>query len=150
MVMAAAGLALVPAMATCGDSPTGPEGGELAVLESVGGELLPASVEEAPGFERTYLADSIRLGANGQWTRIQIQRLATPQETPDPVRWESRGRIERLGDTLVLDFECDDVAVCIPPDRLIPTEEGFRTERTATSDPASVLLFRRESWGGAG
>lgn len=132
-------VALVPMIATCGESVVGPEGGEIVELLEVGGQPLPAAVEEAPGFVRTYIADTIHLGANGRWRRTQRNDFTTPSGTQE-ILWQSDGTIERVEGELVLDFVCNDMGLCVAPDRLIPDVGGYRIERQVAID--SIIEFR--------
>lgn len=133
-------VAVIPLVTTCGNgSITGPVGGEIIELVEIGGHPLPAAVEEAPGYVRTWLADTIHLGANGRWSRVQRHEFQTPSETV-PILWESEGTIEEFEGEFILRFVCNDMGLCVAPDRLIPDVGGYRMERQVAVD--SVIVFR--------
>jgi hypothetical protein len=123
----------------CGDGIAEPEGGQVVALATVDGEALPVTSEPAPGFVRTWVADTIRLGANGLWSRRQILEFVNPGEAPETMDWSSDGTVERFEGEIVLAFECNDTGSCVAPDRLIPEEGGYRIER---STQVGVEVFR--------
>jgi hypothetical protein len=133
-------VALIPLATTCGkESITGPVGGEVVELLEIGGEPLPVAIQEAPGYVRTWLADTIHLGENGRWSRIQRHDFQTPSETREVV-WESEGTIEEFEGEIILHFVCNDMGLCVAPDRLIPDVGGYRMEKPVAA--GSVIAFR--------
>ena len=105
--------ALAPIAIACGDDGiTEPEGGQVIALATIGGEALPVTLEPAPGFARTWVADTIHLGANDRWSRRQILEVVNPGETPETQDWASDGTVERFEGEIVLDFVCNDTGSC--------------------------------------
>ncbi len=135
--------ALAPLSIACGDDGiTEPEGGQVIALATIGGEALPVTLEPAPGFARTWVADTIHLGANDLWSRRQILEVVNPGEALETQDWSSDGRVERFEGEIILDFVCNDTGSCIAPDRLIPEEGGgYRIERP-WGDGVQVFRYR--------
>jgi hypothetical protein len=131
--------ALAPLAIACGDGITEPEGGQVIALATIGGQALPVTLEPAPGYARTWVADTIHLGANDLWSRRQILEVVNPGEALETMDWSSDGSVERFEGEIVLAFECNDTGSCIAPDRLIPEEGGYRIER---STEVGVQIFR--------
>jgi hypothetical protein len=140
-------IALAPLSIACGEGVTEPEGGQIVALTTIGGQDLPATLEPTPGYLRTWVADTIRLGANGLWSRRQIMEYGNPVEEPERVDWSSNGKLERAGSEIVLDFVCNDTASCIAPDRLIPEDGGYRIERPI-GEGLEVFRYRITDGGG--
>lgn len=136
-ILVTAGLILA---AACDDDVTGPSfTPQVIALSAVDGTPPPATVEEAPGYLRTWIADTIRIEADGRWTRRQILEFTTPTAGPTALDWASDGTVERFEGELVLSFECNDTASCVAPDRLVPQPYGYSIE-WPTGD--EILIFR--------
>ena len=100
------------------------------------------SIEESPGFVRVYRADTIRFLEDDQWSRVQIQDLTQPGAGTQEIRWESDGFLRYDGSVIVLDFFCDDLALCVAPDRLIPDADRYRIERPVSDTDTLVFYYR--------
>lgn len=135
-------VAAAPVFATCGESAVAPEPEMLLMLETVGGAPLPATVEEAPGYVRVFRADTITFLSDDRWSRVQVQDFTYPGSATQEIHWESEGTVLREGSALVLHFECDDLASCVAPDRLIPDAAGFRIERPGEGEQVLAFLYR--------
>lgn len=83
---------------------------------------LPARV----GSE-TWIADTIRFHAGGEWSRVSVVRLHADGASEDPVRRTSDGFVTLRGDEIVLDFECNDVILrsCVAPDTVRTSGDGL-------------------------
>lgn len=133
-------VAVAPLFAVCGEGVLAPEPEMVVVLETVDGAPLPATVEEAPGHVRVFRGDTINFLTGDRWSRVQVQGLIHPGSATQEFRWESEGTLRRDGTVLVLDYECQDTASCIAPDRLVPDGDGFRIERQVAG--GQVMVFR--------
>lgn len=127
-----------------GTFPGLPDVEQILVLEEVGGESLPATVEEAPGYIRVYRQDVIRLLDNDTWERTQVQDFTYPGSDTQALTLESDGHIERVGDELVLAFVCNDTASCVAPERLVPAGDGYVIQRYPGSMAEVTLRYRVE------
>ena len=136
-------LAMVAAVSWGCDDTTAPEVDREFMLGRVNGELVPVTIEEAPGRFRTYVVDIIRLYDDDTWDRYQEWTLDEPFGPDRLITWESDGTLVRDGDELILDFVCNDTptASCIAPDRLRFTPEGAIIEQPWGSEEGVRLLF---------
>ena len=133
-------VALVGA-AACDDDPARPAEVEVYELVEVAGGPLPATIEEAPGFLRTWVSDVIRIYEDDRWDRVQELRFQAPGEAERELNWTSQGTVVRDGGGAVLSYECNDTALCVAPDRLRFVAGGDALiERPIAPD--SVLVWR--------
>ena len=144
-----AAVAAATLMTSCEDGITGPVGGEVVALTSIGEQALPFAIEEAPGYVRLYRADTIHLGDNDRWSRRTVQDFTRPGSEPLLLDQQSEGTVEYFGEEIILSFPCDDTADCIAPDRLIPETTGYRMERWVTQDSVMVLRYEQVTGGGS-
>lgn len=133
------GLALLPGLAGCGDA-AGPESVEVYALVEVAGAPLPATIEEAPGFVRTFVSDVIRIHGDGRWDRVQELRYRQPDREEREWTSRSEGTTTPFGGGVVLSYRCNDTASCVAPDRLRFVPGGAVIERPLSPD--SVLVWR--------
>ena len=138
-----AALALIPGLLACGES-TGPTGelAEVYRLVEVAGDPLPATIEEAPGFFRTWVSDVILIYDDERWERTQELRFRPAGGDEQEQNWITEGSLVREGDGAILSFECNDTGLCVAPDRLRFVPDGAVIEREITAD--SVLVWRYE------
>jgi len=135
-------LAAMGGAAACGETLVEPEAGTRLVLETVQSRLLPVSVEESPGYTRVYRADTVTLLTDDTWTRVQVQDLIRPDGGTQAIRWESDGFVRKEGTQIILDFECDDLALCVAPDRLVPDADRYRIEHPLGDTDTLVFHYR--------
>lgn len=134
-------LLLIPGIVACGEStsPTGELAGVYRLVE-VAGDPLPATIEEAPGFLRTWVSDVIVIYDDERWERTQELRFQPAGGEEQELNWITEGSLVREGDGAVLSYECNDTATCVAPDRLRFVPEGALIERRITPD--SVYVWR--------
>lgn len=132
-------LSVLPALAACGDA-AGPEQVEVYELVEVAGNPLPATLEDSPGFFRTFVSDVIRIRGDGRWDRIRELRVRRPDQDEEGLTLISAGTVVPDGNAVVLSYECRDNASCVAPDRLRFVPGGAVIEWAVTPD--SVLVWR--------
>ncbi len=122
---------------------TGPEIVARWELVEVDGQPLPATLELAPGSVRSYIRDEIRIDEDGGWERTTVEEITLPGEPVRRVELDRRGTILSEGSALILDFVCNDTAVCVPPDRLrVDGSEAFIEGPAGVESPV-VFRYRR-------
>lgn len=143
-IVAVAALGVGMVAAGCGEDILGVDATHVLVLESVNGQPLPATLDEG-GATRIFVADTIRLLGDGTWSRVQVHRWALQGDALQDLHYSSSGTLRQSGNALVLDEECNDVIIlasCIPPDTLVPTDDGWIIQRgLAPGEP--VLRFEQ-------
>ena len=127
-------------VASC-DEPTAPTVETIYDLTQVGNQAMPATIEEAPGTFRTFVSDEIWLYDNERWERVQVQQLDEPAGPDRQFFWESEGTIVVDGGELILDYECNDTASCIAPDRLRIGPSSATIEWRASQDSVITFLY---------
>jgi hypothetical protein len=133
--------ALVLAAVACGDG-TGPTltDGDIFVLRSIAGVVVPAPWAPNPGATERMLSAALTLHEDGTGTWVAVVETAVSGPT---VAWNNDVTWVRSGDHLEIDIECDDLGSCIPGPHLVGdlTETGFTvTESSVTRSP---LIFER-------
>ena len=110
----------------CGDS-IGPEDAAgTFVLRQVQQDLLPTVMSQNEFFVIRVLADTIRLRADGTGNFSGVRESVSLQggSGEGPVHVASDLHYRVMGNRVEIDFDCPDLAICVPPPHLIANGVG--------------------------
>jgi hypothetical protein len=118
--------ALLTVVIGCSDGGLNPfDIGDLYVLRTVGGEPLPAIVNQVGGVTLRVAGDTLRLRPNGTGIRSLVQLLEpATSDAPETVRSSSSFTYVIAGDDLRIDFACPPEASCIRGPHIVGRLDG--------------------------
>jgi hypothetical protein len=138
-------VAVLPLVATCGHSSTGPGQGPYGdgfYLAAVGNEPVPATVVNWPDYHLVFLADTIRLTGGDRWTRTRSEEFTGLTGVPQATTTEQSGTALFGPWRVVLQPDCPPDADCALPLELVPQDGEYLMEYRLNPDSSVVLHYR--------